>query len=71
MNAKGRIIKGRFVLSQFTLGGFKFDEYFAEAKVHRRWRQVGGPFRERKEADDFARQYSSDHILDTRVVMQE
>lgn len=71
MKIKEKIVKSRLILSQFTLGGFVFEKYYAEVKLRRRWREIGGPFFSRKEADDFARQYSGDHILDTRVIISD
>ncbi|MES3016406.1 MAG: hypothetical protein V4721_01450 [Bacteroidota bacterium] len=70
MGSKAKTSKSRLVLSQFTLGGFAFETYFAEVKSRKRWRAIGGPFKARKEADDYARQYSADHTLDTRVVIE-
>jgi hypothetical protein len=71
MKTNDKILKSRLILSQFTLGGFAFEKYFAEVKLRRRWREIGGPFFDRKKADDFARQYSGDHILDTRVIIKD
>ena len=71
MKTNNKIVKSQLILSQFTLGGFAFEKYFAEVKLRRKWREIGGPFFDRKKADDFARQYSGDHILDTRVIIKD
>ena len=71
MKIKDKIVESRLILSQFTLGGFAFEEYYVEVKLRRRWRVIGDPFYNRKDADDYARQYSGDHILDTRVIVKD
>lgn len=36
MVTKARIIGSRFVISQFTLGGFAFENYFVEVKLRKK-----------------------------------
>ena len=71
MAAKPNDVKERFVLSTFILGGFVFTHYYVEVKMDQVWKEVGGPFQDRKLADDYAREYSADKNLDTRVVIED
>ncbi len=45
-------------------------EYYVEARPHKKWEQVGGPFADSDSAVDYARQYSHDHPnVEVRVVV--
>ncbi len=44
------------------------DEYFVEALLSSRWKQVGGPFGSPETAIKFAQKYSKDNGVKTRVV---